>query len=211
MKLSEFNRCPCLVINSRNICISFFNSLTKSFEYAGKKLVGKLKCRNIITNKDPGNPSDEICSLSNNGITVEEEEEDEEEEEEDASKFDVKLNPTMPCSSSSSDKVDDGNAHKNSLIENETVRVLGEASTSVQQDPFCCGMDNPDNVKIRKRRNVQINPDMPCTCTYSDSEDNETGVQEDKQPSFMECDATLSRLRGIRFSHGVIEVDFLIV
>ena len=73
-------------------------------------------------------------------------------------------------------------------------------------------MDNADNEKIRKQRNVQINPpDRPCTCTCSDSEQNGTGIQEEEEADFMEFDTSLSRLRGIRFSNGGIEVDFLIV
>ncbi|KAK3222958.1 hypothetical protein Dsin_009983 [Dipteronia sinensis] len=166
-----------------------------------KKLMGKLKCK-----KAPGNPRDGIdCSLSNNGgITAEGEKE---KEEEDASKFDVK---SMPCSSNA---IDDGDADsdKNFHIENQTIGGLGEASTSVQQDSFCCGMDNADNAKIRKQRNVQVNPGRPCTCTCSNSEENEIGIQEDKEADFMEFDTTLSRLRGIRFNNGGIEVDFLIV
>ncbi|TXG56565.1 hypothetical protein EZV62_017878 [Acer yangbiense] len=162
--------------------------------------MGKSKSK-----KAPGNPTD--CSLSNNGgITAEGEKE--KEEEEDASKFNVK---SMPCSSNA---IDDGDADsdKNFHIENQTMGGLGEASTSAQQDSFFCGMDNADNVKIQKQRNVQINPpDRPCTCTCSDSEENGTGIQEEEEPDFMELDTSLSRLRGIRFSNGGIEVDFLIV
>ncbi|KAK4841699.1 hypothetical protein QYF36_009104 [Acer negundo] len=202
MKLSEFNERPCRVINSKTNTL--FYSLTKSFGYAGKKLMGKLKSK-----KAPGNSRDGVdCSLSNNGgITAEGEKE---KEEVDASKFDVK---SMPCSSNA---IDDGDADsdKNFLIENQTMGGLGEASTSVQQDSFCCGMDNADNAdnaKIQKQRNVQINPERPCTCTCSDSEENGTGIQEEEEPDFMELDTSLSRLRGIRFSNGGIEVDFLIV
>ncbi|KAK0574170.1 hypothetical protein LWI29_019219 [Acer saccharum] len=166
--------------------------------------MGKSKSK-----KAPGNPRDGVdCSLSNNGGITAEGEKVKEEEEEDASKFDVK---SMPCSSNA---IDDGDADsdKKFLIENQTMGGLGEASTSAQQDSFCCGMDNADNARIQKQRNVQINPpDRPCTCTCSDSEVNGTGIQEDKEADFMEFDTSLSRLRGIRFSNGGIEVDFLIV
>ncbi|KAK9189132.1 hypothetical protein WN944_020538 [Citrus x changshan-huyou] len=53
-------------------------------------------------------------------------------------------------------------------------------------------------------------PEKTCNCSQI-FVNNGTGVEEDEEPNFVEIDNTSKRLRGIRFSNGGFQVDFVVV